>query len=54
VNRDDDAAPVVFVCPHCAVRIRVDEAMRETLVDRGCVLCGGSVSGDDFARPDGV
>jgi len=51
VNREDVAAPVVFVCPHCGAWIRVDEAMCETLVDRGCVLCGGSVSAADFTRP---
>jgi transcription initiation factor IIE alpha subunit len=40
-----------FVCPKCRRSIEVDDAMRATLLDVGCVVCGEPVSESDIADP---
>ena len=39
----------VFVCPACDERLEVNESMKAALVERGCVICGASVSPDSFS-----
>jgi hypothetical protein len=39
-----------FVCPACQQSVTVDDPMRATLVERGCVVCGGSVEPTAFER----
>lgn len=41
---------ITFVCPECAERIEVNAAMREALVEYGCVVCGAEISAEEFAR----
>lgn len=38
-----------FVCPECRRSIEVDDAMRATLLDVGCVVCGAPVTERDIA-----
>lgn len=45
----DDATAFVFVCGTCGESMEVNEAMREALLENGCVICGGSVTSDAFA-----
>jgi transcription elongation factor Elf1 len=33
-----------FTCPECGESMSVNAAMREALVEKGCVVCGASVS----------
>lgn len=33
-----------FVCPECRRSIEVDDAMRTTLLEAGCVVCGAPIS----------
>lgn len=33
-----------FVCPACGESLAVDLAMRDALLDNGCVVCGVEVS----------
>jgi hypothetical protein len=40
-----------FVCPGCAEAIAVNGPMRRSLIDNGCVVCGGTVSDAAFT-PD--
>ena len=40
-----------FVCPECRRSIEVDDAMRTTLLDVGCVVCGEPVTEGDIADP---
>lgn len=40
-----------FVCPECRRTIEVDGAMRATLLDAGCVVCGAPVTEGDIADP---
>ena len=40
-----------FVCPECRRSIEVDDAMRATLLDVGCVVCGEPVTEGDIADP---
>lgn len=40
-----------FVCPACRRSIEVDDAMRATLLDVGCVVCGEPVTEGDIADP---
>ena len=36
-----------FVCPECSRSIEVDDEMRATLLDVGCIVCGTPVTEDD-------
>lgn len=38
-----------FVCSECRRSIEVDDAMRATLLDVGCVVCGAPVTERDIA-----
>jgi len=40
-----------FVCPECRRSIEVDEAMRTTLLETGCVVCGAPITEGDIADP---
>ncbi|MFC6753198.1 DUF7560 family zinc ribbon protein [Halorubrum tibetense] len=37
-----------FVCPECRHSFEVDDAMRESLLDAGCVVCGAPVVDADL------
>ncbi|MGB9965206.1 hypothetical protein [Halobacterium sp. CBA1126] len=41
-----------FVCPSCGESMAVNPAMRDALVDNGCVVCGASVTTDAFSPVD--
>ncbi|WP_254839617.1 DUF7560 family zinc ribbon protein [Natronomonas marina] len=38
-----------FVCPDCRGEIAVTSRTRRTLLEEGCVFCGGPVSSRSFA-----
>lgn len=38
----------MFHCPTCGDSFEVNPSMREALIDRGCVFCGGPVTADAF------
>jgi transcription initiation factor IIE alpha subunit len=40
----------VFLCPECNESMRLDNSMRKALIERGCVVCGASVTADAFSR----
>lgn len=40
----------VFCCPECDESLKVNDAMKESLVDRGCVICGTSVTAEAFTN----
>ena len=40
-----------FVCPECRRSIEVDDAMRATLLEAGCAVCGAPISEGDIADP---
>lgn len=37
-----------FRCAECGEAIAVDDAMREALLEHGCVICGAPVTEDSF------
>lgn len=39
---------IIFACTDCEARIYVDEGMRETLIQTGCINCGATVSPANF------
>lgn len=39
-----------FVCPACDESLEVNDPMREALLERGCVICGASVTAEAFTR----
>ena len=39
-----------FVCPECRRSIEVDDAMRATLLETGCVVCGAPVTEEDIGE----
>lgn len=40
-----------FVCSECRHSFEVDDAMRESLLDAGCVVCGAPVVDADLTEP---
>jgi transcription elongation factor Elf1 len=40
----------VFICPECDESLKVNDTMKESLVDRGCVICGTSVTMEAFRK----
>jgi len=40
----------VFHCPECDESLEVNDAMKTALVERGCVICGGTVTPSDFSE----
>jgi ribosomal protein L37AE/L43A len=48
---DTPATPLsTFVCPACHNSVAVDERMKTTIVERGCVVCGATVAATAFER----
>jgi transcription initiation factor IIE alpha subunit len=39
---------LTFVCPECQRSIEVDEAMRATLLETGCAVCGAPITERDI------
>ncbi|WP_267642857.1 DUF7560 family zinc ribbon protein [Haloarchaeobius amylolyticus] len=37
-----------FECPECAENIEVNESMKEAIQASGCIICGTSVSDQEF------
>lgn len=49
-TEDDDFR---FVCPECDESISVNASMKEALLEKGCVICGASVTEQAFtSKPD--
>jgi len=44
-----EGAEYVFHCPECDESLEVNDAMKAALVERGCVICGGTVTASDFS-----
>ena len=42
----------IFRCPACAKSMEVNEAMKEALLENGCVICGNELTIAAFERPD--
>jgi len=44
-----------FACPECGESIPANAAMRDALIENGCVVCGASVPPTGFSSttPDG-
>jgi transcription initiation factor IIE alpha subunit len=40
----------VFLCPECDESLKVNDTMKESLIERGCVICGTSVTMKAFAK----
>lgn len=47
---DEAAAEYTFNCPACEETLVVNGAMRETLLEKGCVICSTSLSAEAFAE----
>lgn len=39
-----------FDCPECGEDLEVNEPMKAALIERGCVICGATVSSDAFTH----
>lgn len=44
-----DPASYQYDCPVCAESIAVNEAMREALIEHGCVSCGSALTDEAFS-----
>lgn len=40
----DESEGYTFVCPECEEQLALNEPMKETLIERGCVICGTAVT----------
>lgn len=47
---DDRDRAYVFACPACEESLEVNEAMKDALAERGCVICGADVTADAFCE----
>ena len=45
---DDGAEQYRFACPECGERLAVNASMKDTLIERDCVICGTSVTENAF------
>lgn len=39
-----------FCCPACAESVRVNEEMKDAMLEKGCIICGTPVTSSDFAE----
>lgn len=39
-----------FACPKCDESLEVNDSMKDALVERGCVICGTTVTEAAFTR----
>lgn len=46
---DNGAKEYRFVCDECSESLQVNDAMRETLIEKGCVICSAPVSPAEFS-----
>lgn len=46
----EDREEYTFVCPVCDESLEVNDSMKDALVERGCVICGTSVTTEAFRR----
>lgn len=46
-SRTDD---LTFVCPGCGECLVVNDAMKDALIENGCVVCGTDVSARAFSE----
>jgi transcription initiation factor IIE alpha subunit len=43
-----------FVCPECRRSFEVDDAMRATLLETGCVVCGAPITEGDVGESPAI
>ncbi|MGB9933558.1 DUF7560 family zinc ribbon protein [Haloarcula amylolytica] len=46
----DEGEEFTFVCPECEERLEINRTMKNTLIERGCVICGISVTEAAFTE----
>ncbi|WP_335998822.1 DUF7560 family zinc ribbon protein [Halorientalis halophila] len=46
---DNGAAEYLFVCEECGESLEVNAAMRDTLIEKGCVICSAPVTTGEFS-----
>jgi Zn ribbon nucleic-acid-binding protein len=39
-----------FACPGCEEQLEINKRMRDTLIERGCVICGTPVAEEAFSE----
>jgi len=44
----DESEGYAFVCPKCEECLEVNKKMKNTLIERGCVICGNPVTEEAF------
>jgi Zn ribbon nucleic-acid-binding protein len=46
----EDSVGYAFTCPACDEQLETNKPMRDTLIERGCVVCGTSVTPEAFTE----
>jgi len=49
MSSEEDKA-YVFLCPECDESLKINDSMKASIVDRGCVICGTSVARKAFTQ----
>jgi hypothetical protein len=39
-----------FFCPECQECLEINKKMKDTLIEKGCVICGASVTEEAFTE----
>lgn len=48
VSTGESTGELLFACPECGASLCVNPAMRDTMIDKGCVMCESELSPEDF------
>lgn len=48
ISMSSERVEFVFLCPECGESLEVNDSMKEALVEKGCVVCGASVTAEAF------
>jgi len=46
----DETEGYAFVCPECEEYLKINKMMKDTLIERGCVICGSPVAEEAFTE----
>jgi hypothetical protein len=50
MRNGNETAKFQFICPKCEESLEVNDSMKHTLIERGCVVCGATVRAESFTK----
>ncbi|EMA56112.1 DUF7560 family zinc ribbon protein [Halococcus thailandensis] len=46
----ETGAEYAFLCPACGESLEVNDSMKQALIQKGCIICGTTVTDGAFTR----